>query len=417
MLGITQRGYSPSQPYLQKPMGRSKPYRQSSNSYSSRSKYGKHDKYDRYKDYSDKEYTTITFEGDLGKDPSTIFNGLTIFPTIYQEQGFLFSLEDSPGASSVTPIGVVIGDENFTGNGIGVGDLERAAAEVSKPGGTRSGWSAGTNTDLVISRKYMLDFEFKSGYFTFAERRDTAGNSLATFTQDNVELLFEGYKDGQLVDSFTSKIPSNLRIHSKIDEEIDTLIIRDGDLNGWTLADNLKFEIDDEDIVVVDFEKAVLTNNTLVTTSYSQNGFVVTASSPDGSGGRDPDEFRIANADAAAAAGGPAVNDLTDALGADNQAAVAVRERDIIVQYFEHDDGEIEQEDFKFKGLYASRPASGTFTLEFKGYRNNSLVGSFQATVTSGGFIKSKIKGEIDTLVIDDNSSGAFAVDDLVFDV
>ena len=45
-------------PYLQKPMERSKPYRQSSNSYSSRSKYGtydRYDKHDRYKDYSDKE--------------------------------------------------------------------------------------------------------------------------------------------------------------------------------------------------------------------------------------------------------------------------------------------------------------------------------------------------------------------------
>jgi hypothetical protein len=174
--------------------------------------------------------------------------------------------------------------------------------------------------------------------------------------------------------------------------------------------------------VIVDFEDAALSDNTLVETSYREDGFVVTASSPAiamsyGDPSRSPDEFRISNANAEQDKGGPAVQDFVTGKGDNNQAAVAVRERDLIIQYFGQDWQNSTPLDFKFRGLYASRPASGTFNLTVSGWKDGSLVKSYTASVVSGGFVRSRIRGSIDRLVIDDGNTGGFAIDDLKFDV
>jgi hypothetical protein len=56
-------------------------------------------------------------------------------------------------------------------------------------------------------------------------------------------LTFKGYRKGKLIDTFSSKIPVGNFVRSQIRRDIDTLVIEDGDLLGFAIADNLAFEI------------------------------------------------------------------------------------------------------------------------------------------------------------------------------
>jgi hypothetical protein len=99
----------------------------------------------------------------------------------------------------------------------------------------------------VITRQDGEDFEFKGGYFAFAPIIAIDGFPIpprtSTNTEANIKIVFEGYRNGKLVESFESRIPQGGFIKSRIDEDIDKLIIRDGDLAGWVVGDNLTFEI------------------------------------------------------------------------------------------------------------------------------------------------------------------------------
>lgn len=96
--------------------------------------------------------------------------------------------------------------------------------------------------------------------------------------------------------------------------------------------------------------------------------------------------------------------------------------------YFEKDkwDEPAEQEDFRFKGLFASgidgsygaTDALATVTLTFIGYREGDKEFEFTKTIASGGFIKSDYRDKIDRLVIKDgDANNDFAIDNFMAEV
>ncbi len=97
---------------------------------------------------------------------------------------------------------------------------------------------------------------------------------------------------------------------------------------------------------------------------------------------------------------------------------------DLLVTYFE-DEGygkPAEREDFRFKGLYASgftrTDALDAFELTFIGFRDGKIVDQFTTMATSGGFIRSRIEGKIDALLIRDGSPDVdFVIDNVKFEV
>jgi hypothetical protein len=72
---------------------------------------------------------------------------------------------------------------------------------------------------------------------------DGVGFVESSNTQETIRLTFKGYRNGRLIDTFSSKIPAGNFIRSRILGDIDTLVIEDGDLLGFAIADNLVFEI------------------------------------------------------------------------------------------------------------------------------------------------------------------------------
>ncbi len=201
-----------------------------------RSGYKGDDKPRYYKKRDDDEYVIIDFEGNgVPQDLTPAQQNSLRFPTAYIEDGFSLTAQASEGATHPS-IGVDLLDTSF--NNILFPKLSDAVLKANQSPGRVSGLAAESESDLVISRENGEDFEFKGGYFAFAPVVPLSDN-----TDETIKLVFEGYKNGVLIESFESMIPANGYIRSKIDEDIDTLIIKDGDLNGWVVTDNLKFEI------------------------------------------------------------------------------------------------------------------------------------------------------------------------------
>ena len=194
------------------------------------------------------EYVIIDFEGNnVPKDSINPIDNKFRFDPIYTENGFELTARKSTGATAVpNPIGVDLTDISFADPVFP--ELNAAINRVNQSGGRVTGFAAESESDLVIRRAGGKDFEFEGGYFAFAPIIDVTGGLPdgvvpSTNTEASIKLVFEGYKNGVIVDSFESMIPANGYIKSKIDEEIDTLIIKDNDLHGWVVTDNLKFEI------------------------------------------------------------------------------------------------------------------------------------------------------------------------------
>jgi hypothetical protein len=211
-----------------------------------RSGYKGDDKPRYYKRRDDDEYVIIDFEGNnVPQDSTNSLQNILTFDPIYTEDGFELTAQQSPN-SVVDPIGVDLADISFDNPFLP--ELNAAINRVSQSGGRVTGLAGESESDLVIRRAGGKDFEFEGGYFAFAPIIDIPGGLPAgavpsTNTEASIKLVFEGYKNGFLVDSFESMIPANGYIKSKIDEDIDTLIIKDNDLHGWVVTDNLKFEI------------------------------------------------------------------------------------------------------------------------------------------------------------------------------
>jgi len=188
-----------------------------------------------------------------------------------------------------------------------------------------------------------------------------------------------------------------------------------------------------DDIITVDFEKADLGASGFldVLETYEEKGFVFAPELT----GEAPAAGFIANADSTLRLFGStfkALESLAD-LGngaKPNQALTPAYLQpfpdDLIITYFENDDdwGDIaEQEDFKFKGCYvagleASAKAVTEFEVTFTGLYEGKVVGEFTTLATSGGFVKSQIKEDIDTLIIGTTDPNiGFFVDNMIFDV
>lgn len=211
-----------------------------------RSDYKGDDKPRYYKKRDDDEYVIIDFEGNnVPQDSTNPINNDLRFDPIYSEDGFELTAWASANATAdPNPVGVALSDINFANPAFP--ELAEAINRVNQSPGRVAGLAAESESDLVIRRAGGKDFEFEGGYFAFAPIIAVAGiPSLvpSTNTQASIKLVFEGYKNGSLVDSFESMIPANGYIRSQIDEDIDTLIIKDNDLHGWVVTDNLKFEI------------------------------------------------------------------------------------------------------------------------------------------------------------------------------
>jgi hypothetical protein len=174
-----------------------------------------------------------------------------------------------------------------------------------------------------------------------------------------------------------------------------------------------KFEID-SDAVVVDFESATLPAGgylVIGAEGYEEDGFVFKATP-----GIQPDSI-IGTSES-----GSIIPSAIDAIAKLNALAVGSKpnqalapnyfSEDIIVTYQELDDSGVkEQEDFRFKGAYL-------FEVTFTAYRDGELVGQTTTMATSGAFVKSGIKGKIDTLIISDNNENVdLWIDNAVFDI
>ena len=185
-----------------------------------------------------------------------------------------------------------------------------------------------------------------------------------------------------------------------------------------------KFEID-SDAVVVDFESATLPAGGYLligAEGYEEDGFVFKATpgiQPDSIIGTSESGSIIPSAiDAIAKLNALAVGSKPNQALAPNYFA-----EDIIVTYQELDDSGVkEQEDFRFKGAYLSGyspdSALAQFEVTFTAYRDGELVGQTTTMATSGAFVKSGIKGKIDTLIISDNNENVdLWIDNAVFDI
>jgi hypothetical protein len=185
-----------------------------------------------YNSYSgDERYIVLDFEGNGDFSPS----GIKKFSPNYKEDRFILSARPSDGASvDATGINLTNIDYDYAP----APDMATAIKEVNRQPGVTQAHAGESESDLVIKRSDRKDFEFKGGFFSFAAVPELSDNTQAT-----IKLTFEGYRNGVLIDSFVSAIPVGNFIESRLDSSIDKLVIKDGDLNGWTLFDNLKFEI------------------------------------------------------------------------------------------------------------------------------------------------------------------------------
>lgn len=191
-----------------------------------------------YKKRDDDEYVIIDFEGNNvpREQTNSIANILRFLSEEpYTEDGFKLTADASDGAT-VPPTGFVLADLSYATPSYP--ELSEAITKANQKPGRVVGLAAESESELVIQRENGDDFEFKGGYFAFAPVRGFSDNTNAA-----IKLTFEGYKNGALVDSFESMIPASGYIKSGIDEDIDKLVIKDNDLNGWTVVDNLKLEI------------------------------------------------------------------------------------------------------------------------------------------------------------------------------
>jgi hypothetical protein len=205
-------------------------------------------KYSRkYKKYFAKadDIVLIDFEGNgVPQNSANPEDNQLSFSPSYQEDGFVLSAIQSEGAV-FPPLGITLADINISAPDISPG-VNKAVNQVSQYPGRTVGTAEEPESDLVISRSDGNDFEFKGGFFGFAGISgfiDGVGFLESPNTQETIRLTFKGYRNGKLVDSFSSKIPPGGFIRSKIHGDIDTLVIEDGDLLGFALADNLVFEI------------------------------------------------------------------------------------------------------------------------------------------------------------------------------
>jgi hypothetical protein len=210
-----------------------------------RSGYKGDDKPRYYKKRDDDEYVIIDFEGNNVPREQTNSNDniLRFLSEPYTEDGFKLTADASDDATA-DPIGVALADLSFANPFYP--ELSEAITRANQNPGRVVGFAAETESDLVIQRENGDDFEFKGGYFAFAPIIAVDGTNLpmvSTNTEANIKIIFEGYQNGKLVESFESRIPQGGFIKSRIDEDIDKLIIKDGDLAGWVVGDNLMFEI------------------------------------------------------------------------------------------------------------------------------------------------------------------------------
>jgi len=194
----------------------------------------------RYYRKKDDEYVILDFEGNdvpTGQSPAITNN--RVFDTEYIEDGFVLSSQVSEG-SNAPNAGVILLDTTYSTlpDFPQAESLGLAVNRVNQPPGRTVVNATESENDLVITRQDGEDFEFKGGYFAFAPILPSSTN-----TEANIKIIFEGYQNGKLVESFESRIPQGGFIKSRIDEDIDKLIIKDGDLAGWVVGDNLMFEI------------------------------------------------------------------------------------------------------------------------------------------------------------------------------
>jgi len=194
----------------------------------------------RYYRKKDDEYVILDFEGNdvpTGQSPAITNN--RVFDPEYIEDGFVLSSQVSEG-SNASNDGVILLDTTYSTlpDFPQAESLGLAVNRVNQPPGRTVVNANESENDLVITRQDGEDFEFKGGNFAFAPILPSSTN-----TEANIKIIFEGYQNGKLVESFESRIPQGGFIKSRIDEDIDKLIIKDGDLAGWVVGDNLMFEI------------------------------------------------------------------------------------------------------------------------------------------------------------------------------
>jgi hypothetical protein len=205
-------------------------------------KYSK--KYNKYYAKYD-DLVLIDFEGNgVPRNSANPEDNQLSFSPSYQEDGFVLSAKQSEGAT-FPPLGITLVDISIDTPDISPG-ANKAVNQVSQYPGRTVGTAEEPESDLVISRKDGKDFEFKGGFFGFAGISgfiDGVGFVESSNTQETIRLTFKGYRKGKLIDTFSSKIPVGNFVRSQIRRDIDTLVIEDGDLLGFAIADNLAFEI------------------------------------------------------------------------------------------------------------------------------------------------------------------------------
>jgi len=164
------------------------------------------------------ELIVIGFEAADIVDPP---NALLV--TSYSEQGFTVETTNLDPNSALS--GVLGLDTTFFPNA----GIQR----VNQPPGVRVALPEDAIDDIVVSHADGEDFRFLGGHFSFTNRLTQLRPATITF---------EGYEDGELVSVFFSEIvEQGAFIPVQMKEGIDTLVIRDGDPNGWTYMDNLMF--------------------------------------------------------------------------------------------------------------------------------------------------------------------------------
>jgi hypothetical protein len=165
------------------------------------------------------ELIVIGFEAVDVVDPP---NALLV--NSYSEQGFTIETTNLNPNSALS--GVLGLDTTFFPNA----GIQR----VSQSPGVRVALPEDAIDDIVILRADGEEFRFIGGHFSFTNR-------LTQLTPASI--TFEGYKDGELVNIFFSEIvEQGAFIPAQMKEGIDTLVIKDGDPNGWTYVDNLMFQ-------------------------------------------------------------------------------------------------------------------------------------------------------------------------------